>query len=175
MPKCSEVPKNWCLPNIGALTVQYKSKETPQLIGLFSPNLVITNFMQLMLCLWANWLVTKFGLNSLKHYLWPVLYLNINWLIQNSRPSLNRTFSIDVSSYTVDQLVIGLQRSYIFSSQCLIIRYHYLINPSKTSPEYMYLYLGLWEMCVIPGVPEKAERWLFSTLRAESVVYFLYH
>ena len=26
--------------------VQYKSKETPQLIGLFSPNLVITNFMQ---------------------------------------------------------------------------------------------------------------------------------
>ena len=27
-----------------------------------------------MLSLWANWLVTKFGLNSLKHYLWPVLY-----------------------------------------------------------------------------------------------------
>ena len=24
----------------------------------------------------------------------------------------------------------------------------------------------------IPGVPEKAERWIFSTLRAESVVYF---
>ena len=29
--------------------VQYKSKETPQLIGLFSPNLVITNFMQCFL------------------------------------------------------------------------------------------------------------------------------
>ena len=29
-----------------------------------------------MLSLWANWLVTKFGLNSLKRYLWPVLYLN---------------------------------------------------------------------------------------------------
>ena len=28
------------------LLVQYRSKETPQLIGLFSPNLVITNFMQ---------------------------------------------------------------------------------------------------------------------------------
>ena len=28
-----------------------------------------------MLSLWANWLVTKFGLNSLKRYLWPVLYL----------------------------------------------------------------------------------------------------
>ena len=27
-----------------------------------------------MLSLWANWLVTKFGLNSLKRYLWPVLY-----------------------------------------------------------------------------------------------------
>ena len=24
----------------------------------------------------------------------------------------------------------------------------------------------------IPGVPEKAERWIFSTLRAESVAYF---
>ena len=29
--------------------LQYKSKETPQLIGLFSPNLVITNFMQCFL------------------------------------------------------------------------------------------------------------------------------
>ena len=29
--------------------IQYKSKETPQLIGLFSPNLVITNFMQCFL------------------------------------------------------------------------------------------------------------------------------
>ena len=29
--------------------VQYKSKETPQLIGLFSPNLVKTNFMQCVL------------------------------------------------------------------------------------------------------------------------------
>ena len=28
-----------------------------------------------MLSLWANWLVTKFGLNSLKCYLWPVLYM----------------------------------------------------------------------------------------------------
>ena len=28
-----------------------------------------------MLPLWANWLVTKFGLNSLKRYLWPVLYI----------------------------------------------------------------------------------------------------
>ena len=28
---------------------QYKSKEMPQLIGLFSPNLVITNFMQCFL------------------------------------------------------------------------------------------------------------------------------
>ena len=27
-----------------------------------------------MLSLWANWLVTKFGLTSLKRYLWPVLY-----------------------------------------------------------------------------------------------------
>ena len=27
-----------------------------------------------MLSLWANWLVTKFGLNSLRRYLWPVLY-----------------------------------------------------------------------------------------------------
>ena len=58
--------------------VQYKSKETPQLIGLFSPNLVIANFMQ-ALSLWANWLVTKFGLNSLKRYLWPVLYVLIRW------------------------------------------------------------------------------------------------
>ena len=24
----------------------------------------------------------------------------------------------------------------------------------------------------IPGVPEKAERWIFSTIRAESVKYF---
>ena len=31
-----------------------------------------------MLSLWANWLVTKFGLNSLKRYLWPVLYIGIN-------------------------------------------------------------------------------------------------
>ena len=31
------------------ISVQYKSKETPQLIGLFSPNLVITNFMQCFL------------------------------------------------------------------------------------------------------------------------------
>ena len=30
-----------------------------------------------MLSLWANWLVTKFGLNSLKRYLWPVLYFNL--------------------------------------------------------------------------------------------------
>ena len=30
-----------------------------------------------MLSLWANWLVTKFGLNSLKRYLWPVLYMVI--------------------------------------------------------------------------------------------------
>ena len=29
--------------------IQYKSKETAQLIGLFSPNLVITNFMQCFL------------------------------------------------------------------------------------------------------------------------------
>ena len=48
--------------------VQYKSKETPQLIGLFSPNLVITNFMQCFLY-GPNWLVTKLGLNSLKRYL----------------------------------------------------------------------------------------------------------
>ena len=26
-----------------------------------------------MLSLWANWLVTKFRLNSLKRYIWPVL------------------------------------------------------------------------------------------------------
>ena len=31
-----------------------------------------------MLSLWANWLVTKFGLNSLKRYLWPVLYMYLN-------------------------------------------------------------------------------------------------
>ena len=30
-----------------------------------------------MLSLWANWLVTKFGLNSLKRYLWPVLYVHV--------------------------------------------------------------------------------------------------
>ena len=28
-----------------------------------------------MLSLWAKWLVTKFELNSLKRYLWPVLYM----------------------------------------------------------------------------------------------------
>ena len=37
-----------CLCQLGE-HVQYKSKETPQLIGLFSPNLVITNFMQCFL------------------------------------------------------------------------------------------------------------------------------
>ena len=31
-----------------------------------------------MLSLWANWLVTNFGLNSLKRYLWPVLYCKIH-------------------------------------------------------------------------------------------------
>ena len=36
-------------------------------IGLFSPNLVHNQF-HAMLSLWANWLVTKFGLNSLKRY-----------------------------------------------------------------------------------------------------------
>ena len=30
-----------------------------------------------MLSLWANWLVTKFGLNSLRRYLWPVLYVGV--------------------------------------------------------------------------------------------------
>ena len=30
-----------------------------------------------MLSLWANLLVTKFGLNSLKRYLWPVLYIYV--------------------------------------------------------------------------------------------------
>ena len=49
------------------IVIQYKSKETPQLIGLFSPNLVITNFIA-MLSLWANWLVTKFGLNVTLHH-----------------------------------------------------------------------------------------------------------
>ena len=33
-----------------------------------------------MLSLWANWLVTKFGLTSLKRYLWPVLYYYIHIL-----------------------------------------------------------------------------------------------
>ena len=37
----------YLLPEVCGL--QYKSKETPQLIGLFSPNLVITNFMQCFL------------------------------------------------------------------------------------------------------------------------------
>ena len=36
-------------PKSPRFTVQYKSKETPQLIGLFSLNLVITNFMQCFL------------------------------------------------------------------------------------------------------------------------------
>ena len=49
-----------------------------------------------MLSLWANWLVTKFGLNSLKRYLWPVLYQKSHkWLIRHNtkgdpfRTSLN--------------------------------------------------------------------------------------
>ena len=33
-----------------------------------------------MLSLWANWLVTKFGLNSLKRYLWPVLYVSFYFI-----------------------------------------------------------------------------------------------
>ena len=36
-----------------------------------------------MLSLWANWLVTKFGLNSLKRYLWPVLYLHSRWWLSH--------------------------------------------------------------------------------------------
>ena len=45
---------NVSIYHIGAIVaaanvVQCKSKETPQLIGLFSPNLVITNFMQCFL------------------------------------------------------------------------------------------------------------------------------
>ena len=48
--------------------IQYNSKETPQLIGLFSQNLVITNFMQCFLY-GPLGLVTKFLLNSLKRYL----------------------------------------------------------------------------------------------------------
>ena len=41
---------NLCISfTIHHVHVQYKSKETPQLIGLFSPNLVITNFMQCFL------------------------------------------------------------------------------------------------------------------------------
>ena len=35
--------------HLKVIIVQYKSKETPQLIGQFSPNLVITNFMQCFL------------------------------------------------------------------------------------------------------------------------------
>ena len=46
--------------------IQYKSKETPQLIGLQSK--FGYNQFHAMLSLWANWLVTKFGLNSLKRF-----------------------------------------------------------------------------------------------------------
>ena len=41
--------QNLYLIRVGVVLLQYKSKETPQLIGLFSLNLVITNFMQCFL------------------------------------------------------------------------------------------------------------------------------
>ena len=58
-------------------TVQVKRNASTN--WAISPNLVINNQFHAMLSLWANWLVTKFRLNSLKHYLWPVLYLLINF------------------------------------------------------------------------------------------------
>ena len=36
-------------PEVESTQLQYRSKETPQLIGQFSPNLVITNYMQCFL------------------------------------------------------------------------------------------------------------------------------
>ena len=46
-----------------------------------------------MLSLWANWLVTKFGLNSLMRYLWPVLYVYCVFsqnLISTSNQGINK-------------------------------------------------------------------------------------
>ena len=37
---------------------------------------------------------------------------------------------------------------------------------------FIFTFIYLYNLIYIPGVPEKAEWWIFSTLRAESVVYF---
>ena len=46
---------------------------------------------------------------------------------------------------------------------------HIYARHVSTKNTYSYMHI------IIPGVPEKAERRIFSTLRAESVIYFLHH
>ena len=67
-----------------------------------------------MLSLWANWLVTKFGLNSLKRYLWPVLYPCIaKELHPLGITRLNSTFIIDVC------IKESITAEYHFSTICI--------------------------------------------------------
>ena len=47
-----------------------------------------------MLSLWANWLVTKFGLNSLKRYLWPVLYVVVFANMENKTVNISHSVRI---------------------------------------------------------------------------------
>ena len=50
-----------------------------------------------MLSLWANWLVTKFGLNSLKRYLWTCT-------VGGQRPLKLRKADLDISLQGFDHM-----------------------------------------------------------------------
>ena len=92
-----------------------------------------------MLSLWANWLVTKFGLNSLKRYLhvWPVLYIYMYGYVWSKKeekrnPSLQQTLSmrfflnskVKDSKYcvTAENFMPLLENSFICVNKLNIIR-----------------------------------------------------
>ena len=58
-----------------------------------------------------------------------------------------------------------------YSYPCKIHKLRSCYFHYKRHAKIIETYLHFVACIIIPGVPEKGERWIFSTLRAESVAY----
>ena len=94
-----------------------------------------------MLSVWANWLVTKFGLNSLKRYLWPVLYVNNSCMYLHQIFFLILIFNFDLIEFhhtpSLQQMALILLTRSIRDSETSI---DFVQGPSGSRKERVKFY-----------------------------------
>ena len=90
-----------------------------------------------MLSLWANWLVTKFGLNSLRRYLWPVLYMYLFHFYKKPIRSQNEIHYIDTNMITNLTLKRNQKIATIAEAVIKFVQWNLVIKRSDiTKPSY---------------------------------------